>query len=140
MASFQPYGASQEWGNLAARLPDIRRQVSAFLSGLTFKSLILVALWALYVLWTGWGAVTNGGSALFGARPTSLFQVSAAPALFFLNLWGCAAGLVFGIAFSNPFAWLNGKRLIFGSIAVATCNHPVVGSQSSAVRAHADCN
>ena len=36
-----------------------------------------------------------------------------------LDLWGFAAGLLFVFVALNPFAWLNGKRLIVGTTALA---------------------
>ena len=80
---------------------------------------LVLGLWGLYVLWTGWGTVSSGWSLLFGSRPANLFQAMAFAPLFALNLWACAAGLVFGLVIGNPFAWLNGRRLIIGSMALA---------------------
>jgi len=45
--------------------------------------------------------------------------VSPSAGLFALNVWGLAAAAVFGLVIANPFAWLNGKRLIFGCMAFA---------------------
>lgn len=83
------------------------------------KLLLLYGLWGLFILWTGWGTVSSGWSLLFGSRPANLFQAMAFAPLFALNLWACAAGLVFGLVIGNPFAWLNGRRLIIGSMALA---------------------
>jgi type IV secretion system protein VirD4 len=47
--------------------------------------------------------------------------------MFALNLWGFAAGLVFGLGVVNPFAWLNGKRLIFACMAFAMILGRVAG-------------
>ena len=80
---------------------------------------LVLGLWGLYVLWTGWGTVSGGWSMLFGSRPAYLGPAGAAASLFALNLWSFAAGLVFGLIIANPFAWLNGRRLIFGSMAFA---------------------
>jgi type IV secretion system protein VirD4 len=84
------------------------------------RALIVPGLWAIFMLWTGWGIV----SPLFGGRPNprdfgALLAAQQAPVLFALNLWGFAAGLLVGLFAANPFRWLNGKRLAFGGIAFA---------------------
>jgi len=88
-------------------------------SRVPIKLLLLYGLWGLFILWTGWGTVSSGWSLLFGSRQANMFQAMSAAPLFALNLWACAAGLVFGLVISNPFAWLNGRRLIIGSMALA---------------------
>jgi type IV secretion system protein VirD4 len=79
-------------------------------------SLLLLLLWLVYgafILGTGWGIVSNF-SKLF-ARMVSPLAIGAFP----LDLWGFAAGLLFVFVALNPFAWLNGKRLVVGTTALA---------------------
>lgn len=99
-------------------LENFKRAVAAITGRLSRRAFIVLALWALFIVWTAWGAVFNVAKALeiaFGrANP-----YDPAPALFALNLWGCLAGLVVGLIILNPFKWLNGKRLVFGCMAFA---------------------
>jgi type IV secretion system protein VirD4 len=44
---------------------------------------------------------------------------SATPGVLVLNLWGFVAALILGFVVFNPFAWLNGKRLVIGCSAFA---------------------
>jgi hypothetical protein len=102
--------------------PSAWRHTAAFRHHLNIKSAILLALWALFMLWTGWGAVNKGTDALFPAHPTSVldaYALNTAAPLFALNLWAFLAGLVFALGVLNPFAWLNGKRLVFACMAFA---------------------
>lgn len=89
---------------------DASRQ---FIRGLSLRMLILVGLWALYILWTGYGVLIGGW--MMPARPSSF----PLPGAVSINLWGCAAGLAFGAIVANMVKWGNGKRLIFGGIAFA---------------------
>jgi type IV secretion system protein VirD4 len=66
-----------------------------------------------YLLGTGAGAVSHFGK-LF-ARMVPPLAIASFP----LDLWGFAAGLLFAVVALNPFAWLNGKRLVVGTTAVA---------------------
>jgi type IV secretion system protein VirD4 len=87
---------------------------------ISFRSIVLFGLWLTYVSWTGWlsfkglfaiGLVVSGSRGL-AAFPFQILSFVA------FNLWACAAGLLFGLILVNPFSWLNGKRLIYGSIAL----------------------
>lgn len=49
-----------------------------------------------------------------GSYPTLLNTAALA-----FNLWGLVASLIFAAVVINPFAWLNGRRLIVGSMAFA---------------------
>ena len=41
-----------------------------------------------------------------------------------LNFWGFVAGLAFAVVARNPFAWLNGKRLVIGcTVAAMLCGY-----------------
>ncbi len=93
----------------------VKDQVQTLLRGLTLKSGLLLALWVLFMVWTAWGAISNGAPP---AHPNPFMASNPAP-LFALNLWGCIAGLLFGLVILNPFAWLNARRLIFASMAFA---------------------
>ena len=75
--------------------------------------LFLLLAYGGYLLGTGSGAVSNF-SKLF-ARMVPPLAIGAFP----LDLWGFAAGLLFAFVALNPFAWLNGKRLVVGSTALA---------------------
>ena len=112
---------SQEGDNNLAGLRAFGQNLAALLRGLTVKSAVLLALWALFMVWTGLGIFGDGAEALYPTHPANPYAAilnQAAP-LFALNLWGFAAGLVFGLAVANPFAWLNGKRLVFACMAFA---------------------
>jgi type IV secretion system protein VirD4 len=92
-------------------------QATAFVRRQSAKLLFLVALWTLFIGWTGWQIISLGCALLF--EPSYPFQISMIPGLFAFNLWSFAAGIVFALIIINPFGWLNGKRLIFGSMALA---------------------
>ncbi len=85
------------------------------------KLLLLVGLWVIFTLWTAWGTISNGLTALqeSGETPDQFPAFDPSPFLFCLNLWGLAAALFVGVIVRNPYRWLNGKRLVFGCIAVA---------------------
>ena len=112
---------SQEGDKNLASLRAFGQHLAALLRGLTIKTIILAALWMLFMVWTGLGAVSNGIEALFPQHPTNPYAAALNPEaqLFALNLWGFAAGLLFGLSLANPFAWLNGKRLVFACMAFA---------------------
>jgi type IV secretion system protein VirD4 len=85
------------------------------------KALIPFALWALFILWMVTDLFGTGGMAFKNATQNldvGHYNVGLAPLLFLLDFWGLAAGLVVGLIVVNPFAWLNGKRLAFGGIAL----------------------
>jgi type IV secretion system protein VirD4 len=115
-------------GNLAARLPDIGNLIAGFLRSMTIKTFVVFALWALFLVWNAWGVVANGAALLFKAGPAGLFQVSYAAPLFTMNLWGCAAALAFGLGIINPFAWLNGRRMVVTGLAFAMILGRLAGS------------
>lgn len=89
------------------------------------RPLLLLIPWALFLAWTAWGTISNGGQLigeLAAPRPTfpsSAFLFNSIAFQFSVNLWGCLAGVVLGLIVANPFAWMNGKRLIFGCMAFA---------------------
>ena len=81
--------------------------------------IILFALWAAFVLWTAWGTVSNGWELLTATDAPQRFNPFDQPAaLFSVNLWGLAAGVVMPLIVANLFDLLNGKRLIFGGLAL----------------------
>lgn len=105
-------------------LENIRRAVAATVSRASLRVLILLALWAVFIIWTAWGTVSDGARLLgiFGSNhinPYNFRPYDQAPILFPLNLWGLTAGLVFGLVIRNPLGWLNGRRLIAGCMALA---------------------
>jgi type IV secretion system protein VirD4 len=112
-------------------------EAPARLRRLNWKQWVIVALWALFMLWTAWGTVSNGAGALFGTRPASPFEISYAAPMFAFNLWGFAAGLVFGLGIANPFAWLNGKRLVFACTAFAMILGRLVGGGAAGLLLYA---
>jgi hypothetical protein len=86
-----------------------------------WKQGVVIALWAVFVLWTGYGAVTNLSATLSPPHFSNPYMTSAniAAPLFALNLWGCASALLLAFVVVNPLRWLNGKRLVFGCTAFA---------------------
>jgi|HubBroStandDraft_1064217.scaffolds.fasta_scaffold01809_10 type IV secretion system protein VirD4 len=89
------------------------RRLDAFIRSLSPRMLLLFVLWVIYILWTGSGVLVGGAA----YRPAA--NLVAAPPSFFINFWGCAAGLAFAAIVANVLRWRNGKRLIFGCIAFA---------------------
>ncbi len=85
------------------------------------KLLLLLGLWLVFTLWTGWGTVSNGLTALqnSGASPDQFAAYDPSPFFFCLNAWGLSAALFVGLIVRNSFGWLNGKRLVFGCMAFA---------------------
>ena len=85
------------------------------------RMLVLGGLWAVFVLWNVVETVFYAGKLLFGSgNEFARYGISDPTAgLFALNVWALAAAAVFGLVILNPFAWLNGKRLIFGCMAFA---------------------
>jgi type IV secretion system protein VirD4 len=85
------------------------------------KILLVVGLWGLFVLWTGWGTLSNGWTAISnsGASSDQFAAYDPSPFFFCLNAWGLSAALFVGLIVRNSFGWLNGKRLIFGCMAFA---------------------
>ena len=86
----------------------------------TVRSLILAGLWLIYMAWVTWDSVQTGAILMH----ISSDQASRYPFLadqvansFALNLWALVAGGITAFIVANPFAWLNGKRLVFGSMA-----------------------
>ncbi len=63
---------------------------AGFRRALNVKSIILLALWAAFVLWTGYGAVTNLSAALFPPHFSNPYitNLNTAAPLFAPNLWG----------------------------------------------------
>ena len=93
----------------------------------SFRILILIGLWLLFVVWTGWGAVSSGSLLLQGHPDRShgyyggpgLNVTDLSPAVFALDLWSCVAALLLGLIVFNPFGWGNGRRLLgFGATAL----------------------
>jgi type IV secretion system protein VirD4 len=80
------------------------------------RMLVFYGLSAVYFLWTAIGTVSNG-VAWAGIGQHDPFGRAAI--LFAVNAWACFAGLTFALIVANPFAWLNGKRLIFGCMTFA---------------------
>ncbi len=88
----------------------------------TVRSLILAGLWLIYMAWVTWDSVQTGAILMH----ISSDQASRYPFLadqvansFSLNVWGLVAGCIIAFIVANPFAWLNGKRLVFGSMVFA---------------------
>lgn len=86
-----------------------------------FKRWAIIALWGLYVLWTGWETVSNAGRLISGSKPTDPFQAAFNPAgpLLSINLWGLASALLVAFAVVNPMYLLNGKRFVIACTALA---------------------
>lgn len=103
----------KKWLNIWGRLPP--------------QLVFFGVLWGAFVIWTASETYTNGMILFERPSPSPrlfdrLFDLSgysATTIMFAVNAWSCAAALAFGVIFSNPFAWLNGTRLIFGSITFA---------------------
>ena len=95
-------------------IPHVRRAQSG-------KLLLLRILWWLFTLWTAWGTISNGWTAMSGgsSAPDQFPTYDPSPFFFCLNFWGLAAALFFAVILRNPYRWLNGKRLVFGFIAFA---------------------
>jgi type IV secretion system protein VirD4 len=82
---------------------------------------VIVALWAVFVLWTGYGAVTNLSATLFPPHFSNPYMASmntAAP-LFALDVWACTSALILAFVVVNPRGWRNGKRMALGCTAFA---------------------
>jgi type IV secretion system protein VirD4 len=86
-----------------------------------WKRWTIIALWGAFVLWTGWGTVSDLFRLIGGARPSNPFVAAFNPpgALLSLNLWGCASALLVALVVANPMGWLNGKRLVIACTAFA---------------------
>src|SRR5271166_223296 len=84
------------------------------------RMLVLGGLWGLFVLWNVVETVFYAGKLLFGSDDLAQYGIVGPSAgLFALSVWALVAAAVFGLVIANPFAWLNGKRLIFGCMAFA---------------------
>ena len=103
----------------------LKAQVQALLQGLNPKSALLLAAWGLFIVWTGWGTISGGLTLLTG--PTNPYLVARTVPLLALDLWGCAAGLTFGLVILNPYGWRNNKRLIIGCMTLAMILGRVAG-------------
>ena len=95
-------------------------EVAESRSFLPLRLLLLIILWGLFVLWMAMGltdaiSMMSAGTAASGYRITPTY----ANQLFALDAWALVAALIVGLIGFNPFKWLNGKRLIFGSMAFA---------------------
>jgi len=118
------YGPSWEGAKLGRRknLSGVvvdTQKFATFIACQSKKALFLLALWLLFILWTGWGTLSNAATALNNINPqgsTGQFAGFFDPSPFFfcLNFWSLAAALLLGLVIANPFAWLNGRRLAFG--------------------------
>jgi type IV secretion system protein VirD4 len=78
------------------------------------KIRLLVAAWAGFVLWMGWYLAHEAYYLTFTIDGYNPF-----PFYFWEDFWGLIPALFLGFLVGNPFAWLNGKRLVFGCIAFA---------------------
>jgi type IV secretion system protein VirD4 len=109
-----------------ATMPEIDRsfwqRFASACRSISFRSIVLFGLWLTFMVWTGWlsfrGLFPVGLYLTDGNRG---FEVLSFQILTFLafNLWAWTAGLFLSLVLFNPFAWMNGKRLIFGSMAFA---------------------
>ena len=97
--------------------PKPRFQLPERLSG---RLTLLLIAYGAFLLWTGWGTYNDAHPLLTANHAAQRYgSPYGAPNLLALNLWGFLAALVFGGVIANPFAWLNGRRLVIGSIAFA---------------------
>lgn len=78
------------------------------------KVRLLLAAWAGFVLWMGWYLAHEAYYLTFTIDGYNPF-----PFYFWEDFWGLIPALFLGFLVGNPFAWLNGKRLVFGCIAFA---------------------
>ncbi len=81
-----------------------------------FRLIVVLLLGAVYLLATIAGMIGHGRGF---ASAVAYAEVAQHMGGFVLNLWGLVFGLVVGVAVLNPFAWLNGKRLVIGCTAFA---------------------
>ncbi len=101
---------------------DRAEKLVGFLARQSPKIRLLLAAWALFILWTGWGTISNGlTAAQNNTAPPNPFGVVYDPSPFFfcLNFWGLAAALFLWLIVRNVYAWLNGTRLVVGCLAFA---------------------
>jgi type IV secretion system protein VirD4 len=99
--------------------PKPRFQLPERLSG---RLTLLLIAYGAFLLWTGWGTYNDAHPLLTANHAAQRYGSPSpygAPNLLAFNLWGFLAALVFGGVIANPFAWLNGRRLVIGSIAFA---------------------
>jgi type IV secretion system protein VirD4 len=80
------------------------------------KFLVLVALWAVFMVWMVLSAI-DGLGVLLGS--TNVVRQAPGLALVVLDLWAFAAGLVLALVNANLFRWSNGWRLAIGCMAFA---------------------
>ncbi len=92
----------------------VAEQIVGFLAHQNNKIRILLGLWALYTGWTFWCICQDAYDLTLNIDGYNPF-----PFLFWLDFWGLLPALFLGFVVFNPFAWLNGKRLVFGCIAFA---------------------
>ena len=80
------------------------------------RLIVVLLLGVVYLLATVAGMIGHGRDFLAAAAYAPIAQHIGG---FVLNLWGLVFGVVVGLTVLNPFAWLNGKRLLIGCTAFA---------------------
>ena len=80
------------------------------------RLIVVLLLGVVYLLGTVAGMIGHGRGFLAAAAYAPVAQHIGG---FVLNLWGLVFGVVVGLTVLNPFAWLNGKRLLIGCTAFA---------------------
>ncbi|WP_036296983.1 type IV secretory system conjugative DNA transfer family protein [Methylosinus sp. PW1] len=81
--------------------------------GFSKTAIALLLLYAAFMAGTAWGLFGNLSQLFARAIPPQAIGGLA------VDFWGLAVGLVFLLVLLNPFAWVNGKRLVAGSTALA---------------------
>jgi len=81
---------------------------------------VVILLWLLFVGWNVWEVSTSANIYFLRGYAFALPTLS-------LSFWGLIAGLFFGLIISNPFGWLNGKRLAFGCMTLGMILGRLIG-------------
>jgi type IV secretion system protein VirD4 len=110
-------GRVSGWIAMSTQVVARRAKSQPLLHSAPIRALIFYGLVTVYLCWVVIGVISSGSTWLGIWAPPDPF--GRAPSLFILNLWGLSAGALFALIVANPFAWLNGKRLAIGCMALA---------------------
>ncbi len=85
------------------------------------RVMALYALGVAFLLYTLFQTLGDIGDLVKARNDYAQMQAFGGIAL---NFWGFVAGLAFAVVARNPFAWLNGKRLVIGcTVAAMLCGY-----------------